>query len=295
MKILCAIDGSRYSRWALDVVCRLDAPPDSSLRLLHVIDIRQFTPRRTATEKTKDAFRQGLDLAEQHGRLLLTRAQERASSKWNAVETSQAKGGPADIILSMAGRQQSDLIVVGSRGLTAFRPYLLGSVSRRVVTGAPCSVLVVKRRPSAFGKILIGVDGSKDAHGAVECFLRLVPHKDTQTTVVSVVPPLPIETESPPEELSALLDEVRRHSEEEAVQIVQRTVDRLQECGIETATVVTHGHVGQQLVELAKSTQADLMVVGSRGLTGTTRYLMGSVSDAVVKYAPCPVLVFRRS
>jgi nucleotide-binding universal stress UspA family protein len=129
----------------------------------------------------------------------------------------------------------------------------------------------------------------------VECFLRLVPHKDMQTTVVSVVPPLPIETESPPEALSALLEEVRRHSKEEGAHIVQQTVDRLHQCGMKTVVVVTHGHVGQKLIELAQSTQADLMVVGSRGLTGATRYLMGSVSDTVVKYAPCPVLVFRRS
>jgi nucleotide-binding universal stress UspA family protein len=121
------------------------------------------------------------------------------------------------------------------------------------------------------------------------------PHKDMQTTVVSVVPSLPIETESPPEALSALLDEVRRHSEEEGAHIVQQTVDRLHQCGMKTVKVVTHGHVGQKLIELAQSTQADLMVVGSRGLTGATRYLMGSVSDTVVKYAPCPVLVFRRS
>lgn len=52
--------------------------------------------------------------------------------------------------------------------------------------------------------------------------------------------------------------------------------------------------IGRELLKLVESLQADMMIVGSRGLTGDTRYLMGSVSDSVVLYAPCAVLVFRQ-
>ena len=61
--------------------------------------------------------------------------------------------------------------------------------------------------------------------------------------------------------------------------------------GDEARRVRPHGHPGQEIVKLAESLKADLVVVGSRGLTGTDRYLMGSISDTVVKYAPCSVLV----
>jgi nucleotide-binding universal stress UspA family protein len=194
----------------------------------------------------------------------------------------------------MQMRHDIDLIIVGSRGLTEFRPFLLGSVSRRVVMHAPCSVLVVKKPLNGLNRIVVATDGSKDARGAVEFLLRLPLSKEVTVTLVSVVPPLPIETGHESESLAGVLEQVREPLEAEARAVAARAAQRVREAGFQAAVVVSHGHIGHRIVELAESTQADLVVVGSRGLTGMTRYLMGSVSDAVVKYAACPVLVFRR-
>jgi nucleotide-binding universal stress UspA family protein len=91
-----------------------------------------------------------------------------------------------------------------------------------------------------------------------------------------------------------VLEQVREPLEADARKVAAQSAQRVSEAGFQAAVVVSHGHIGHRIVELAESTHADLVVVGSRGLTGMTRYLMGSVSDAVVKYAACPVLVFRR-
>jgi len=211
------------------------------------------------------------------------------------VQSQLVKGRPALAITRFARRHACDLIVIGCRGLTEFHSFLLGSVSRRVLTEAPCSVLVIKRRVKSLQNVLIGVDGSKDAKAAVELLLRLRPPKEINATVASVVPPLPLETDVAPDELLTVVDNVLRPLEKHAYEIAEQSAERLRQAGAKATACAVHGHVGRELVELARLSKADLIVVGSRGLTGSTRYLLGSVSETVVKYADCPVLIFRRS
>lgn len=160
--------------------------------------------------------------------------------------------------------------------------------------GGPCSVLVLKKPTTSLERIVVGVDGSKDARGAVEFLLKLSLPKNVRITVISVVPPLPIETSPESEALGGVLEQVLGPLEKEARKVAGRATERMRGAGIDANTTVAYGHIGHQIVELAQSARADLVVVGSRGLNGTAPYLIGSVSDAVVKYAPCSVLIFRR-
>lgn len=294
MKVLCAIDGSRYSRWALEALGCLQVFPGSALLLLHVVNVERFRVSAELNAATKEAMRHGLYLAETGGRKLLRRAKAAVSSQWSSVAVKTLRGDPAQTIIRTAVDQQCDLVVVGSRGLTEFRPFLLGSVSRRVIMGSPCSVLLVKKRIPVLKQIVVGVDGSKDARGAVEFLLTASYPKNVHITVMSVVPPLPIETSPESEALADVLEQVLGPLEKEARKVAEQATARMREAGMDASTTVAHGHIGRQIVELARSSKADLVVVGSRGLDGTAPYLMGSVSDAVVKYAPCSVLIYRR-
>ena len=295
VKILCAIDGSRYSRWALQALQYLKQGAESSLTLLHVVSTDQLEVNKGMRVGAKKSIARALALAEAGGQALLTRSEKAMPPQRASVERQVVKGRPATAIARVARRQGCDLIVIGCRGLAEFRSFLLGSVSRRVLTEAPCSVLVIKRRMKALQHVLIGVDGSKDARAAIEFLLRLLPPKETNATVVSVIPPLPLEADVAPEELMTVVDDVQRPLEEHACKIAEQTAERLRQAGATATASAVHGHVGRELVESARLSQADLIVVGSRGLTGSARYLMGSVSETVVKYADCAVLVFRRS
>jgi nucleotide-binding universal stress UspA family protein len=61
------------------------------------------------------------------------------------IETSVLQGRPYAAIVQAAQEQQADLVIIGALGLTGLKSYLLGSVTERVIAGAPCSVLVVKQ------------------------------------------------------------------------------------------------------------------------------------------------------
>ena len=75
---------------------------------------------------------------------VLKRAARDALSKGVEVETHAREGQPAEVIIAVANQEQADLIVVGSRGLTGIKRYLLGSVSSKVSEHAPCNVMIVR-------------------------------------------------------------------------------------------------------------------------------------------------------
>ena len=75
---------------------------------------------------------------------LVQRAARDALRKSVEVETHVREGQPAEVIIDVANQEQADLIVVGSRGLTGIKRYLLGSVSSKVSEHAPCSVMIVR-------------------------------------------------------------------------------------------------------------------------------------------------------
>ena len=293
MKILCGIDGSRHSHWALELLRRLRFGPDAGLLLVHVVDVDKFTKRRGLDPTVRAAMKQALELADLSGWEMLQHARAIMAPAWGAVQTKVVRGHPAEALTRTASRQHAGLIVVGSRGLTEFRPFLLGSVSRRVVVQAPCPVLIVKKRHSAFRRIVVAVDGAKEAYRALDFLLQWPLPQAISLSVISVVPPLPIENGSVSEKMPSLLEQVRGPLEREARRVALKAVDHIRRRHPNATVTVAHGHPGQEIVTLAKSVNADLVVLGSRGLTGSERYLMGSVSDTVVKYAPCSVLVVR--
>ncbi len=294
MKVFCAVDGSKHSQWVLEALQRWSFPQGSGLVLLHVVDTAKFRSLSGLGSAAQDAKKRAQTMAKEIGRGLLDRMKAVLRPNWSVVESRIIRGHPADAIVRTAVRQKADLIVMGSRGLTDVRAFLLGSVSRKVVMHAECPVLLIKKRVPVLRRVVVGVDGSKDAWAGVEYLLQMPVPEAAQITVVSVVQPLPIDTSQEALTLSAFLEQLRTPLLKKAQSVAKRAAEHIQKAGFEVKSAVVHGHPSHEIVKIAEAERADLVVVGSRGLTGTTRFLMGSVSDGVIKYAPCAVLVFRR-
>lgn len=294
MNVLCAVDGSRHSRWALDLLPVLVLPRESSLLLVHAVDVAGFRPFGEFGGTARDALAQALELAEEGGRRLLGRAKAIvAPGLWRSMDGRLLRGHPAEAIARAAVRHKADLIVMGSKGMTDFRPFLLGSVSRQVVRDARCPVLVVRTRVASLRRLVVGADGSKESQAAVEFLLRLPLPQAAHLTVVTAVPPLPIQTGLPARRLPKVAKQVRSWLLKGADSVAELMVRRIRKAGFRAIAAVVAGHPGQEIVRRARSDRADLVVVGSRGRRGGSRSLMGSTSDEVVKYASCSVLVFR--
>jgi nucleotide-binding universal stress UspA family protein len=147
-------------------------------------------------------------------------------------------------------------------------------------------------------KILLATDGSEDAQLALSTAVDLANSTDSELHVVTVAPGIPDpvyqihEASLRYETYEEALQEVRA----EAQKVLDEQMEKIREAGGTVAQA--HLRMGERrdraIVQLADEIDAGLIVMGSRGLGGIRRALMGSVSDSVVRHAHCPVLVVRR-
>lgn len=144
-------------------------------------------------------------------------------------------------------------------------------------------------------KTLLAVDESEGAKKAISFVQELARQlKGLEVTIVHVIRPVDyryvtVETGSPRwQELLEELEASARQRARELLSSVQETM-----AGVPTTILVTVGDPAAEIVNVAKETKSDLIVIGSRGLGRVQGMLLGSVSDRVVHMAHCPVLVVR--
>ncbi|MGW0507291.1 universal stress protein [Micromonospora sp. NPDC003241] len=219
----------------------------------------------------------GLPAPTEDGRKMLEQTAAELVDRWPGltVEVRQVAGGPGATLVEESRR--AELVVVGSRGLGGFAGLLLGSVGTQVAAHGHCPVLVVRppdRPLPTEGPVLVGVDGSESAelavgYGAEEAVRR-------GGTLV----------------LTHVADE--RHADDggEAAALLATAAAsaRGSHPGLTVEErLITAAKPDQALIEA--TSDAALVVAGSRGRGGFAGLLLGSVSQALVQHARCPVLV----
>jgi nucleotide-binding universal stress UspA family protein len=146
-------------------------------------------------------------------------------------------------------------------------------------------------------RIILGTDGSEGARWAAETLVALPLSSPTEVTVLAAVDvPEPSFTSVTPmarRAYSQALATMRREAEEEALHALDTTARILDSHLASITTRLTHGLAGTTIIETAERLRADLVVVGSRGLGPVKELLLGSVSQQVIRSAPCSVLVAR--
>jgi nucleotide-binding universal stress UspA family protein len=140
-KVLIAVDGSPTAESALGIARELLAGKQVTIMVLHVIPQHTVFGRGGAgpaeTYNLSEVRAASEALVEKSASTL------RETGLGASIQTRVVEGDPAEMILTFAEELDADLIVLGSRGLTAARRFLVGSVSTRVATHASCAVLVV--------------------------------------------------------------------------------------------------------------------------------------------------------
>src|SRR5215208_5046379 len=206
-------------------------------------------------------------------------------------------GHPDTQIVAVAEEIDAGLVVLGSRGLGPVRRVAMGSVSASVLHHAHGSVLIVRdggtKDDYLSGLVLLAVDGSREAKVATEAAAAISSATGSGVHVVFVLPTV--------EHLyghhfytGEIKQSIREQAEEEARRFLTERAEQIEAQGgkVEETHVVS-GRPDAQIVKLGEELQVGLTVVGSRGLGGVGRALMGSVSDSVVRHAHGPVLVVR--
>jgi nucleotide-binding universal stress UspA family protein len=292
MRVLVAIDGSASSDAARNLVASLAWPEATLIRLIAVVE-------------PMSALTAGLapySATEFDDRPVMTSLEERVADAalglakpGRVVETAVLRGRPATVIVEQALDLRAELIVVGSRGLGRLRSMLLGSVSAEVVDHAPCPVLVA--RAASIGPILVAVDGSDSARRAVEHLADTRYLAGHPMHVLTVGPLLHAGlpywamnvADSRVETYQDLAAEERRRTEAKAA----RAAEELARAGFDVRWTISGGDAAHEILQAAQNFDCDLIVLGSRGLTGIDRVLLGSVARNVLLHASASVLIVR--
>lgn len=298
MKVLLAVDQSRSAKVAAHFLEAVRLPHGTGVSILHVIEMPHILPH----------------VPDHHGRLAKWRRDARANAKQliESVATPFQKQGlrvnvlvkeglPGPTILQTLERGRTDLVVLGPHGLSRVVRFLLGSVSELTLSEAPCSVLVVRGRPRATPdrglRVVLATDFSRDADAATALISTLELPPSSQITVVhvreradDVMARFIAKGQSA---LEQAIEAAMRKARQRAWQLLERVTTRFVQRGLPATSLLADGYPAEEIIRVAERQRADLVVLGSRGLTALKRILFGSVSRKVARHASCSVLVVR--
>jgi nucleotide-binding universal stress UspA family protein len=297
MRILCAVDGSEHSQWGIQALEALAGREPEHVTLLHVVDKPAL---QTLAGKNPVGGRRVLAAMEKAGGILLRDAArsarvalgQAATAPRTKLQTILAHGPLPNTIVKHARRVRAGLIIMGSRGLHDIQGFLLGSISRQVALSAPCSVWVVKQSAHTLLQVALAVDESAPSRAAAR-FLRsfILPQAATVTILSAVESPV---TDFAARYLSASqLAELTKPGLERATAFVNALRNDFIKEGFSVVTRVQTGHVVNTIVKCVEADRDELLVIGSRDLTRGERLRLGSVSDSLLRHAPCSVLIAR--
>ncbi|MGE3979130.1 MAG: universal stress protein [Nitrospira sp.] len=264
------------SRRALHHGIKLATALGTQLTLLHVIK----TPSDLAHKAPDSRFLRSLRTS---ALLELGRLTRLAQEHDVAAQPLLRYGDPIGSILETAVRHHADMIVMGTEGRTGWDRLRIGSTTEGVVCRASCPVLTVHgglagdvfRHPAKvrLRRILLGTDFSRDADSALRVVRGLAPKLHATVRIVHASQASP--------------------DNGYADRAILKHARHLRSAGVEADGVCVPGDPVETILTQAAVYQADLLAVGTRGQRGLSRIILGSVAEALIKRAGCPVLTIR--
>lgn len=226
-----------------------------------------------------------------HG--VLARAEQQAHDQVPGLEVTRTVASGETLAVLRNESRHAVLAVVGGRGRTRFGDLLLGSTVVQLAAHAHCPVMAVRGRPEPRGPVLLAVDGSPAGAAAGEFAFAEAALRDAPLVALHVwnawSEPTPYE--GPADPLNVVVDLGR---------LLEKHQNRLEEAVAPWRAARPEVPVELRLVRsrvrhslLDASGEARLVVVGARGHGGFTGMLLGSVSQALLHHADCPVVVVR--
>jgi nucleotide-binding universal stress UspA family protein len=209
-----------------------------------------------------------------------------------------ASGDPQTTIIDLAISTRADLIVMGTHGRRGFKRLLLGSVTESVLREAPCPVLTVPAHAPqtvseaiAFKRILCPVDFSPSALQALGFALDLARQGDGRVTLLHIIEWLA--EEEPRASAHFNVPDFRHYLAADARERLRRLVADESRTWVEIDDALAFGRAHREILRVAESTPADLIVMGAQGRGSVGLALFGSTTQQVLRSATCPVLTVR--
>jgi len=297
-KILIPLDGSEAAEnvlpYARAFAKRLALPVD----LLEVVD---FTELARSVSAADSLFFDRLvkDEAHRSGDYLAGISQGFSGI---AARCLVKQGSAADIIVEMAAAEKDTLIMMATHGRSGLNRFFLGSVTEKVLraTSSPLLVVSVKERAAAGGEtdfksLVVPLDGSELAESVMPSVVALAKQLDLEVILFrAYAVPYGAYTAGEgfydPVNLEGFLARLR----EETIDYLENKAAELKRKGIEKVSYLAkEGLSADEIIKFARATPDNLIAMCSHGYSGVKRWVLGSVTETVVRHCGDPVLVLR--
>lgn len=304
-RILVPLDGSPLAEAILPEVVDLARHHGAEVLLLRVALVHTLP----GVDQTEAQVR-AVEEAEGY----LAEVERRLAAQGVPVSGAVRYGRAVEEILDHAESKRADLIAMSTHGRSGIRRFMLGSVAEAVLRAAPVPVLLLRGKASAAAwreagvspaarqrpvelaapvihHILCPVDFSETSERAMAYAGALAGRFGADLTVLHVVyDPLDVTcSHIPHPPLEQLREEMIREAEHTLHSRVRRALRFLPRA----KTAVVAGPPFRQIIRYAREHHVDLIVMGTQGLSGLDRLIMGSTAERVVRTAPCPVVSIR--
>ncbi|RQG95484.1 ferredoxin Fer [Natrarchaeobius chitinivorans] len=209
--------------------------------------------------------------------------------------TTERRDGDDDVheeILASADERDADLIVMGTTGRSGLGRFLLGSVAEQTLRQSSIPVATVheeSRLESKFERILVPTDGSRSAEAALDHAIDLAAETGARLHVVHVSDEKTVGETMTFDVADTTAD--GDDTDDVGLEPVDDALERVRESRLDAVEVsVPSGRVDQRILATAAMHDADCIVMGTHGETGLRRYLLGSTTERVVRFAGVPVI-----
>jgi len=298
MKVVLAVDQSRVAQVAARFLETVRLPRGATLSIVYVIEVPHMAPRFPGQQGMFADWRKEAAMS---ARRLIDRLVPPLRAQGLRVRPVVKEGLPGPVLLDTAERTRADLTILGPHGYSRLMRFLLGSVSELLLNEAPRSILIVRgrsrRRHDRGMSVVLAMDFSSDSKGAAGFLSKLRLPRGSRVMLLHV------EEDADRElarisgmgrvDLTQAVERAMRERKRRTLRMLEQMGRRFTQQGLAVDRVFAEGAPAEEILRAAERHRADLIVMGSKGLTGLDRYLLGSVSRKVARHAPCSVLVVR--
>ena len=296
-KILVALDGSQLSEGVLPYARALAGSLKVTVELLRAIDISEMTTRispgtgRFLDTLAEDETRRSTDYLKQIAHRF----------PGINVQCGVEKGKPADVIIDRAAAGKNMLIAMATHGRSGPNRWLLGSVAEKVLRGSINPLLLVRVNEKAksdseatLKSVIVALDGSALAETILPTVVELAKALNLEVLLIRVFD-IPATLYGGSEGRYAInYDAIRERFKSEAHGYLGNKAEELRPLGLDKVSLVCPaGNSADEILLLGQQVPDSFIAMCSHGRSGMSRWVLGSVTEKVVRHSDNPVLIIR--
>jgi nucleotide-binding universal stress UspA family protein len=295
-KLLVPLDGSKTAEKALPYARYLAQDKNVVVELLAAVDVANMA-RHMSAERALHVDTMVEDAVRASEKYLQAIAGTFTAAK---IKTAVETGRPEEVIVEKGAAEEDTLITMATHGRSGMNRWLLGSVAEKVLRGATGPVLLIRAREDGRSEdgpppksLIVPLDGSDLAERVLPKAMEFAKQKNLEIVLIRAYH-IPTTAYAGVEGYALPMDDLLKSMREEACEYLEKKVADVNKLGIaKESFTAREGLPADEVISFAKNLPGGLIAMSTHGRSGVRRWVLGSVTETVVRHSENPVLVIR--